>query len=77
MIRDMIRDAINAELARRASQSKPNPPATKYALAKQLGKHPQSIYRMLGDTRPSFLTEHADAMLEALELCIVQRSGSK
>lgn len=73
----MIRNAINDELARRARLSNPKSPSNAYQLAKRLGKHPQSIYRMLNDTRPSFLTEHADAMLEALELCIVQRSGSK
>lgn len=73
----MIRKAINAELARRANMSKPKPPSNAYQLAKRLGKHPQSIYRMLDDTRPSFLTEHADAMLEALDLRIVQRRGGQ
>lgn len=73
----MIRKAIKAELHRRAGLSKPKPPCTAYQLAKALGKHPQSIYRMLDDTRASFLTEHADAMMEALDLRIVQGRGVK
>lgn len=73
----MIRKAINAELARRASLSKPKSPSNAYQLAKVMGKHPQSIYRMLDDARPSFLTEHADAMLQALDLRIVQCRGGQ
>lgn len=73
----MIRKAINDELARRASLTRPKPPSNAHQLAKAMGKHPQSIYRMLADTRPSFLTEHADAMLEALDLRIVQSHGAK
>lgn len=73
----MIRQAINAELARRAGLSMPKWPSNTHQLAKRLGKHPQSVYRMLDDTQPSFLTEHADAMLEALDLRIVQRRGGK
>ncbi len=73
----MIRKAINTELARRASLSKPKRPFNANQLAKAVGKHPQTIYRMLGDTRPSFLTEHADAMLEALDLRIVQCRGTE
>ena len=73
----MIRKAINAELARRASLSTPKPPHNANQLAKAMGKYSQSIYRMLDDTRPSFLTEHADAMLEALDLRIVPRRGGQ
>lgn len=68
----MIRTAIKTELARRAGLKMPHQPYTKYQLAKALDMHPQSIYRMLADDRPSFLTAHADAMLEALDLCIVR-----
>ena len=71
----MIRQAINAELARRAGLSKPKHPSTPYALAQVIGKHSQSVYRMLDDkpgARPSFFTEHADSMLEALDLRIVR-----
>ena len=73
----MIRQAINAELTRRAGLSKPKPPYNRNQLAKVMGKYSQSVYRMLDDERPSFLTEHADAMLEALDLRIVPNRGGK
>lgn len=68
----MIRQAINAELARRAKLFTPKPPINPNQLAKALGLHSQSVYRMLDDARPSFHTVHADAMLEALDLRIVR-----
>lgn len=68
----MIRIAIKSELARRAGLQLPHHPYTAYQLAKALHMHPQSIYRMLSDDRPSFLTAHADAMLEVLDLRIVR-----
>ena len=68
----MIRHAINAELARRANLNKPKEPFTASQLAKALDLHPQSIYRMLSETRPSFLTAHADRMMEMLVLRLVR-----
>lgn len=68
----MIRTAINSELARRAALATPKTPSNPNQLAKAIGVHSQSVYRMLADERPSFLTAHADAMLEALDLRIVR-----
>ncbi len=68
----MIRQAIKAELARRDGLNKPKRPHNANQLALAIGKPSQSVYRMLDDVRPSFLTEHADAMMEALDLRIVR-----
>ena len=69
----MIREAIILELARRSRLGQK--PSNAYQLAHALEWHPQSVYRMLGDTRPGFHTTQAERMMSALGLCIVRKDG--
>lgn len=70
----MIREAINRELDRRGREKQT--PANAYQLALALDLHPQSVYRMLGDNRPSFHTAQADAMMVKLGLRIVRKGAT-